>query len=330
VKKAWVQAIPFDKEMVIAAIESGADAVVVAEGDSPKVKELGRMATVAPDGDLALGQDVVALEIKGKADEERAAREHRDKTLILRMADWTIIPLENLIAQRTGLMVEVRSAEEARTAVQALEKGVDGVVFVGADPAEARRVVALVHAIAERLALETATVTEVRQLGMGDRVCIDTCTNMSPGQGMLIGNTSDGFLLVHSESIENPYVAPRPFRVNAGAVHAYALVPDDKTKYLADLKAGDGALLVKHDGTTELAHVGRCKVERRPLLLVRTEVEAREVGLILQNAETIRLTAPDGSAVSVATLKPGDPVLAYRTSGGRHFGMKVEETIRER
>ena len=74
---------------------------------------------------------------------------------------------------------------------------------------------------------------------MGDRVCVDTCTQMEPGQGMLVGNTTEGFLLVHSESIENPYVAARPFRVNAGAVHAYALCPGGRTRYLSELKAGD-------------------------------------------------------------------------------------------
>jgi len=31
----------------------------------------------------------------------------------------------------------------------------------------------------------------------------------------------------------------------------------------------------------------------------------------------------------VAGLKPGDQVLVHRTRGGRHFGMKIEETIRE-
>src|SRR5690606_41389355 len=55
-------------------------------------------------------------------------------------------------------------------------------------------------------------------LGMGDRVCVDTCSLLADGEGMLVGNTSSAFLLVHPETLENPYVAPRPFRVNAGAV----------------------------------------------------------------------------------------------------------------
>ena len=59
---------------------------------------------------------------------------------------------------------------------------------------------------------------------MGDRVCVDTCANMGLGEGMLVGNSSGGLFLVHAESLENPYVAPRPFRVNAGPVHAYIRV----------------------------------------------------------------------------------------------------------
>jgi len=51
---------------------------------------------------------------------------------------------------------------------------------------------------------------------------------------------------------------------------------------------------------------------------------------VLQNAETIRLTRPDGTPISVAELKEGDEVLGYIETPGRHFGMKVEETITEK
>jgi 3-dehydroquinate synthase II len=158
---------------------------------------------------------------------------------------------------------------------------------------------------------------------------------MAPGDGMLVGNSSGAFLLVHSETIPSPYVATRPFRVNAGALHAYLLVPGGRTQYLSDLRSGDPVLIVNSQGKTQEAYVGRCKVERRPLLLVCAEVGdeesgKREVGLVLQNAETVRLTTPDGGALSVAAAKPGDEVLAHLTEGGRHFGMKVQETLTER
>jgi 3-dehydroquinate synthase II len=79
-----------------------------------------------------------------------------------------------------------------------------------------------------------------------------------------------------------------------------------------------------------VSYVGRAKVERRPLLLVKAEASGKEIGIVLQNAETIRLTAPDGRPASVAELKAGDQVLAHLMGGGRHFGMKVSETLKER
>jgi len=328
-KRIWVKVDPWDKQLAIVALESGADAVVVAEGDSAKVKELGALATVAPDGDIKPEQDVVWMDIAGKADEDKAATSHLDKTVVLRTTDWTVIPLENLIARRGGLMAEVTGAEQARLVTQVLEKGVDGVVLATRSAAEVRKAVALVHSLSPTLDLVPAEVKSVRLLGMGDRACVDTCTRMGPGEGMLVGNSGQAFLLVHSESLETPYVAPRPFRVNAGAVHAYVLLPEGRTKYLSELRAGDEVLLVRHDGSTAVGYVGRNKIERRPLLLVEAEAGGAAASLVLQNGETIRLTSPSGEAVSVATVKPGDKVLAYLESGGRHFGTAVEETIRE-
>ena len=49
----------------------------------------------------------------------------------------------------------------------------------------------------------------------------------------------------------------------------------------------------------------------------------------LQDAETIRLTAPGGVPVSVVALRPGDQVLCRLDQAGRHFGMAVKEAIRE-
>jgi len=330
VKTVWVNADPWRKGVVVAALESGADAVLVPEGCAEKVRELGRLTTVAPDGDLKLGSDIVLMDINSKADEERAAAMPRNVTLILRMRDWTVIPLENLLAQRDRLIVEVTSHQDAALVTQVLEKGADGVLITSDSPDEIRKTTALVHGLAGKVQLEQATITRVQPLGMGDRVCLDTCTEMKPGQGMLIGNTSSGFLLVHAETIETPYVETRPFRVNAGAVHAYVLAPEGRTRYLSELAIGDPVLVVGYDGSVETAYLGRCKVEKRPMMLVEADVEGRMVSLVLQNAETIRLTRPDGSALSVAALKPGDVVLAHLAEGGRHFGMKVQETLTER
>jgi 3-dehydroquinate synthase II len=226
--------------------------------------------------------------------------------------------------------VEVSDPAEARTFLGVLEKGVDGLVVIGAGPGVIKEIARLVKESSPAVPLTCARITRVQPLGMGDRVCVDTCSNMGPGEGMLVGNSSGGLFLVHAESLENPYVAPRPFRVNAGPVHAYVKVSGQKTKYLGELKAGDEVLIVNYEGRTVPAVVGRAKVERRPLMLVAAEVSGQEVSAILQNAETIRLTRPDGQAVSIVNLKPGDEVLVALEEAGRHFGHKIQETILEK
>jgi 3-dehydroquinate synthase II len=331
VKKLWVNVVPFDKQIAIAALESGAEAVVVPEGQSGRVRQLGRIKTVEPQGDLKPGVQVEFLEIAGKADEDRAAAMSADRIVVARMLDWTIIPIENLLARRGGaLMVQVENSEQARLMVEILEKGVDGVVLHTTDINEIKKTAEIVRGVSERVSLVAATVAATKQLGMGDRACLDTCTQMAVGEGMLVGNTASGFFLVHSESLDNPYVAARPFRVNAGAVHAYVLTPGGKTKYLADLKAGDEVMLVDNEGRTQTAYLGRNKIERRPMLLIEAEAEGQPISLVLQNAETIRLMDPQGKAVSVTSLKPGDRVLAHVEEAGRHFGMKVEESLVEK
>lgn len=329
-KQVWVQVVPWDKSLAIAAIESGADAVVVEKGRSPSVRELGRIKTVAEDGDIVLGRDVIPIEIRSKGDENRAAKADPGAVILLRMSDWTIIPLENILAQRDRVMAEVKTLDEARTMLGILEKGVDGVVVVCRNGNDVRKIVALVHGLAPRLELKPAVVRKIEPSGMGDRVCIDTCSAMTLGQGMLIGNASNAFFLVHSESLENPYVAARPFRVNASALHAYVLLPENKTAYLSDLRTGAQVLIVDAKGETRLAQIGRCKIEARPMILITAEVEGREISVYLQNAETINLVRPDGKAVSVAKLKEGDQVLVHLEAGGRHFGMKISETLIEK
>jgi 3-dehydroquinate synthase II len=330
-KRLWINVVPYSKDTAIAALESGAEAVILAHGDSDKVRQFGKIKTVEKDGDIKPGVDVEFVDIAGKDDEDKAAAVPTGKIIVLRMLDWTIIPIENLLARRgRNIMVQVENSEQAKLMVEILEKGVDGVVLNTTDVNEIKKTAEIIQGISERIELVTVTITTSRQLGMGDRACLDTCTQMTPGEGMLVGNTASGFFLVHSESIENPYVASRPFRVNAGAVHAYTLSPGGKTKYLADLKAGDEVMVVDYRGRSQTAYLGRNKIEKRPMMLIEAEAEGQKVGLVVQNAETIRLVGPDGKAVSVTMLKPGDKVLGHIEEAGRHFGMKVDETLIER
>ena len=103
------------------------------------------------------------------------------------------------------------------------------------------------------------------------------------------------------------------------------VVPDDRAAIEEALRR-----LVDEEGATQVANVGRCKIEKRPLMLVIAEVDGKRITTILQNAETIRLVQPGGKSVSVASLTPGTEVLVHREAGGRHFGMKIEETLEEK
>jgi 3-dehydroquinate synthase II len=330
-KYLWVNVVPYNKEIAISALESGAQAVILPDGQSETIRQFGKIKTVEKDGDIKPGVDVEFIDIDGKEDEDKAAALPPDKIIVLRMLDWTIIPIENLLARRgKNIIVQVENSEQAKLMVEILEKGVDGVLLNTTDINEIKKCADIIHGVSEKVSLVTATITGIKQLGMGDRACLDTCTQMALGEGMLVGNTASGFFLVHSESIDNPYVASRPFRVNAGAVHAYTLTPGGKTKYLADLKAGDEVLLVNFRGKSQTAYLGRNKIEKRPVMLIEADAEGQPITLVLQNAETIRLVSPDGKAVSVTTLKQGDKVLGHIEKAGRHFGMQVDETLIER
>jgi 3-dehydroquinate synthase II len=265
-----------------------------------------------------------------------AAAEEADHTIVVG-EDWTIIPLENLIArigEETELVAGVTSAKEARTAFETLEQGADGVLLDSDDPDEIRRTVEQRDAAErEQLDLRYATVTTVEPTGMADRVCVDTGSLMDHDEGMLVGSMSRGLFFVHAETAESPYVASRPFRVNAGAVHAYLRTPDGGTAYLSELSSGDEVQIVDTDGRTRDTIVGRVKIEKRPMFRVQAEVETDEgvdvVATLLQNAETIKVATREGRK-AVTDLAVGDEVLVYYEDTARHFGEAVEESIIEK
>ncbi|MCK4811762.1 MAG: 3-dehydroquinate synthase II [Methanosarcinales archaeon] len=254
--------------------------------------------------------------------------------LIMVGTDWKVIPLENLIAglfeEDVKIIAGVRDSDEAKVALETLEHGSDGILIDTDDPSEIKRITGTVErAGTPAVPLQVARVTMVKPVGMGDRVCVDTCSLMTVGEGMLVGSQSNGLFLVQSEAEDSPYVASRPFRVNAGAVHAYVRV-GEKTRYLSELGAGDLVTTINADGEQKDAIVGRVKIERRPLTLVEADVDGTVIKTLLQNAETIKLVGADGAPISIANLKVGDEVLVHFEDSARHFGMKIDETIIEK
>jgi 3-dehydroquinate synthase II len=329
-KRVWVKAVPWNNEVALAAVECGADALWVPPGRVSDVRKLGIIPIVAEDGDLKLGQDVIEKEVREKKDEEEIIALSLSKAVVVKGGDWTIIPLENLLSKTDHLFVEIDTLQEGRTAFGILEKGVEGVVINHPDPDAVRHILLVLKEGTEKIGLLKARVKRIEPLGLGDRVCVDTCSSMNPGEGMLVGNSSQALFLIHAENVENPFVNPRPFRVNAGPVHAYIRMADGQTKYLSEIGAGDRVLVVNFEGKNYPAVVGRAKVERRPLVLVEAEQGGQSISVILQNAETIRLVRSDGKAISLTDLEEGSEVLVCTERGGRHFGVQIDESIIER
>ena len=248
--------------------------------------------------------------------------------VIIEVKDWKIIPLENIIAKlhkmHTKIFSIARNAKEARKMFSILDVGVDGVIFNTGSMNEVRE--ALVYLGSKSFELSTAKILEIQEVGDGERVCVDTASMLNRGEGMLIGSRANFLFLVHNESVGSSFTSPRPFRVNAGAVHCYTLAPDGTTKYLSELETGVEILVLDSKGNARRAAIGRCKIEKRPMLMIKAKAGDEIGGIIAQDAETIRFVKSNGQLVSVTHLKKGDSVLVHsKPATGRHFGMEVSD-----
>jgi 3-dehydroquinate synthase II len=324
--RIYFNCVPFDKGDVTLALESGVDGVIVPREHVDQVAGLSRCPVWA-------AEDVTTMALNVKADEEAVLeRLHKGERVVLARG-WEVIPVENLLAQSDSVLAEAATLDEARLAAGILERGVAGIIVSREAVADLKTIVAQCKMAQGREELLPGVITRVESVGLGHRVCADTLSILRKGQGMLVGNSSAFTFLVHAETERNEYVAARPFRVNAGAVHAYVRLPGDKTTYLGEFKAGQEVLIVDANGETSLATLGRVKIEVRPMLLIEAQVKTEDGvktgAVFLQNAETIRLTTPGGEPVSVVGLKPGDTVLCRLDEAGRHFGMRISEDIRE-
>lgn len=261
------------------------------------------------------------------------AAESGSEIVVVEAFDWKIIPLENIIAKlhksRTKIYATAKNANEVRIMFGVLELGVDGVILSTNNVNEVNQSRQYLENMV--FPIETAKIIDVKDVGMGERVCVDTVSMLKTGEGMLIGSRSNFMFLVHNESVGSSFTSPRPFRVNAGAVYCYTITPDGNTKYLSEIESGTEILIVNKEGTSRRATVGRAKIETRPLRLIRAEI-GNEIGtVILQNAETIRFITDNGNLIPVTELKLGDEVLAYtKMPSGRHFGLEVKEFIVEK
>lgn len=248
--------------------------------------------------------------------------------VIIDVEDWKIIPLENIIATLQGTATEIfalaKSIEEIETLFTVLELGVDGIIFETDDEEEVSKIQHTIRKFAFNIA--PAKILEIKDIGIGERVCIDTVSMLCEGEGMLIGNKSNFLFLVHNESVGSSFTSPRPFRVNAGAVHSYTITPDGSTNYLSELESGSQILIVNARGMARIVSVGRAKIESRPLRLFKA-ICGGEIGtIVVQNAETIRFLDKNHRILPVTHTKIGDEIMVFsKPPSGRHFGMEIPD-----
>jgi 3-dehydroquinate synthase II len=318
----YFKSVPFCKGDVALALESGVDGIIVPAEMADAASRLSRIP-------VSTDEEIPSLSLSSKADEEHL----RDLLLAGKPAvlarGWEVIPVENLLAQCPRVVAEAGSLDEAVLASGILQRGVQGIVVLPQAIGDIKTIVARCKTCTQKEDLQPAVITRVAPAGLGHRVCVDTTSMLRKGQGMLTGNSSAFTFLVHAETEHNEYVASRPFRINAGAVHAYVRLPGNATAYLSEVEAGTQLLIVDHKGQGSLATAGRVKVEVRPMLLIEAECNGKTGTVFLQDAETIRLTSPEGEPLSVVSLKPGDRVLCRLDEAGRHFGMRIKEDIQE-
>jgi len=253
---------------------------------------------------------------------------------VIHFADPTKIPLEIVLAAAESaegkLVTVVDGLEEAAIVFDVLERGSDGILFTPRSADEVFALARLLEATTPQLELSTLTVESIRHVGLGDRVCVDTCSHFEEDEGILVGSYSSGFVLCCSETHPLPYMPTRPFRVNAGALHSYTLGPDNRTSYLSEVGSGSALLAVGADGRTRRVVVGRAKLESRPLLEIRTHAEdGRLVSLTVQDDWHVRVLGPGGKVLNVTELRTGDELLGYLAADKRHVGLPIGEFCKE-
>ena len=67
--------------------------------------------------------------------------------------------------------------------------------------------------------IQFSKAKEKMDMGEGTRVEIDLVDILSENEGILVGDSAKGFICVLAETRETNTYPPRPFRVNAGAIH---------------------------------------------------------------------------------------------------------------
>lgn len=169
-------------------------------------------------------------------------------------------------------------------------------------------------------------ITEIIDMGDGTRAEIDLIDILDSDEGILVGNTGEGFLLVLAETRFTDTYPPRPFRVNVGAIHQYIYLGNNVTKYISEVEPGDKVIVTNGISERQVT-VGRVKIEKRPIRRIQLE---NNISASLQIADSIFLCGKD-TALHFVDLNSSDSVLCVPSkSTARHKGEIVDEFIVEK
>ena len=153
-KKFYVDVRRFDKKIVTTAIESGSDALLANNSDIAAIKKLSVINVIAPKGDIVLGKDLLEIEINNRDEETKAMALAKKRKLIVKIKNWKIIPLEDLVASHPdNIFTYVKDSKEAKIALTVLEKGVAGIVLNTTSLNEIKKVAKVVKESSEKLKL---------------------------------------------------------------------------------------------------------------------------------------------------------------------------------
>ncbi|KAG4958761.1 hypothetical protein JHK87_035394 [Glycine soja] len=303
-------------------------------------------------------------ELEGLRPEDQKA-----ENIVVNLLDWQVIPAENIIAafQRSQKIVFAISnnTSEAQVFLEALQHGLDGIVMKVEDVEPVLELKEYFERRMEEsnlLSLTKATVTHIQVAGMGDRVCVDLCSLMRPGEGLLVGSFARGLFLVHSECLESNYITSRPFRVNANYLsylhnsqqwgdsvrqavetclgkvgcdvfnsHHMTWINGPVHAYVA-VPGGRTRYLSELKSGKEVIVVDHQGQQRIAII----ELDNQIISILLQNAETVALVCPPQgntllkTAIPVTSLKVGDEILLRVQGGARHTGIEIQEFIVEK
>ncbi len=254
--------------------------------------------------------------------------------VIVGFRDPTNIPLELILAttqkSQCRILKRVKDARDGEASLMTMEAGADGIVLSSNDIGSVVEMGNIIQRSNRRkFGLREAVVTAIKPSGMGSRVCIDTTSELTQDEGMLLGSTSSGGLLTCSETHFLPYMKLRTFRVNAGGIHLYVWGPDDQAVYLSDLRAGDKIYVVNSSGEARAVTVGRLKIESRPLLHIECEIEGVKINTFIQDDWHVRMFGSKAEILPSSEIRAGDKLLGFLDKPGRHVGIKIDETIKE-